>query len=100
MCKEAPGDAAVDVAERLLAALAATICPGECVSMHVRDGQLDYTALTTIESFANTWNHVTDGLRSAKREGRYLGIVHEQGATLIRLDRGSMRARRPVGRTA
>ena len=61
---------------------------------------MDYTALTTVESFANTWNHVTDGLRNAEREGRYLGTVHGQGATLIRPDRGSRGASRAHRRTA
>lgn len=86
----------VDVSERLIAMLAGGLRPGECLEVHTRGNHLGRLEVTTANEFIEEWGNAVaypwdDTCQRYTADdpytkGRFLGIVHEDAATLTRLD--------------
>jgi hypothetical protein len=83
----------IDRAERLVTMLAGGLRPGGCLEVHSRGNHLGRIKVTTASEFMAEWGnavaypwHDTSLANDPYTKGRFLGIVYEEGSTLIRLD--------------
>ena len=68
-----------------LVEMAGALKAGECYEVHVCGGDTCPQGMTTAADFLERWEHAAPGLKNADLHGRYLGIVHDDGALLVRL---------------
>jgi len=73
--------------------LSALVRPGECLEVHSCEGSATVLGIKRVRRFVKDWAHCAawlwpDDLRAANPAGRWLGVVHEMGARLVRLPAG------------
>lgn len=66
---------------------------GECFEVHSCDGAVCPIGVKTLDEFLDDWDQCADwvwhdDLLEADPAGRWLGVVHEDGALLVRLPAG------------
>jgi hypothetical protein len=64
----------------------ARLQPGETCEVHVSEGETAPQGVTTAGRFVDCWQHPGAQFGTPDPTGRYLGIIHDAGALLIRLD--------------
>ncbi|NLF70063.1 MAG: hypothetical protein GX575_13565 [Candidatus Anammoximicrobium sp.] len=64
----------------------ARLQPGECLQVQNGDGDAVAQCTTTVRQFIADWCYAIPVVRRVDLDGRYLGIINESGAVLIRLD--------------
>jgi hypothetical protein len=81
------------VGQRRGGKLSAYVRPGDFLEVYSSEGSAAVLGIKRVRRFVKDWAHCAvwlwpDDLRAADPAGRWLGVVHEMGAMLVRLPAG------------